>query len=105
MPGIPTLVYATNLLLHSSPLVQYYHQVSLDGANWSAYIPLSQPVANLLVYHRVVVVSGNGIDYEPQIPLQTLVTANYFPGSRWGRMWPTGFTSTSRCGWRATPRM
>ncbi|HOC54192.1 MAG TPA: hypothetical protein PKI20_01075 [Verrucomicrobiota bacterium] len=78
LPGIPTLVYATNLLLHSSPLVQYYHQVSLDGANWSAYIPLSQPVANLLVYHRVVVVSGNGIDYEPQIPLQTLVSANYF---------------------------
>jgi hypothetical protein len=78
LPGIPTLVYATNLLLHSTPLVQYYHQVSLDGVNWSAYIPLSQPVANLLVYHRVVVVSAGGIDYEPQIPLETLVTANYF---------------------------
>ena len=82
LPGITTRVYATNAALASTPFVQFIHQVWLDGGSPSDFIPLDEPVTNLLVWHRVVKVireDGAGVTSIVEgLPQATLVEAHYF---------------------------
>ena len=81
LPGITTFVYATNAALVSTPFVQFINQVWLDGGSPGDFIPLSSPVTNLLVWHRVVKVESDGVNPTSVIdgaPQGTFISASYF---------------------------
>lgn len=84
LPGVTTKVIATNPNLRNTPDVKFIHQVYAgdtipqDSQQWASYIPLTTPVTNYPVLHRVVQQNLVAGTTNFGSILLTRITATYF---------------------------